>query len=95
MVTTTEIALLALVLALLFGAYRIIQTVRPLVVNAIVGVIILLIANFVGLGVQITPIAVLVCAVGGVPGAVLVILLAFLNIAFAGMLAPLLSVVVA
>jgi hypothetical protein len=95
MVTTTEIALLALVLALLFGAYRIIQTVRPLVVNAIVGVIILLIANFVGLGVQITPIAVLVCAVGGVPGAVLVILLAFLDIAFAGMLAPLLSVVVA
>jgi hypothetical protein len=95
MVTTTEIALLALALALLFGAYRIIQTVRPLVVNAIVGVIILLIANFVGLGVQITPIAVLVCAVGGVPGAVLVILLAFLNIAFAGMLAPLLSVVVA
>jgi len=95
MVTTTEIALLALALALLFGAYRIIQTVRPLVVNAIVGVIILLIANFVGLGVQITPIAVLVCAVGGVPGAVLVILLAFLDIAFAGMLAPLLSVVVA
>ena len=95
MVTTTEIALLALVLALLFGAYRIIRTVRPLVVNAIVGVIILLIANFVGLGVQITPIAVLVCAVGGVPGAVLVILLAFLDIAFAGMLAPLLSVVVA
>ena len=95
MVTTTEIALLALVLALLFGAYRIIQTVKPLVVNAIVGVIILLIANFVGLGVQLTPIAVLVCAVGGVPGAVLVILLAFLDIAFAGMLAPLLSVVVA
>jgi len=95
MVTTTEIALLVLALALLFGAYRIIQTVKPLVVNAIVGVIILLIANFVGLGVQITPIAVLVCAVGGVPGAVLVILLAFLDIAFAGMLAPLLSVAVA
>ena len=93
MVTTTEIALLALVLALLFGAYRIIRTVRPLVVNAIVGVIILLIANFVGLGVRITPIAVLVCAIGGVPGAVVVILLAFLDIAFAGMLAPLLSVV--
>ena len=94
MVTTTEIALLILVLALLFGTYRITQTVKPLVVNAIVGVIILLVANFVGLGVQITPIAVLVCAVGGVPGAVLVVLLAFLDIAFAGMLAPLASLAV-
>jgi hypothetical protein len=95
MVTTTEIALLVLALALLFGAYRIIKTVKPLIVNAIIGVIILLVANFVGLGVSITPIAVLVCAVGGVPGAVLVILLSYLDIAFAGMLAPLASLAVA
>lgn len=89
MVTTTEIALLLLVLALLFGAYRILKTVKPLVVNAIVGVIILFVANVVGFGVQITPIAVLVCAIGGVPGAVLVILLAYLDVAFAATLAPL------
>ena len=89
MVSTTEIALLILALALLFGAFRIIETVKPLIVNAIVGVIILVIANVVGLGVSITPIAVLVCAIGGVPGAVLVILLAYLDIAFAGMVAPL------
>ena len=89
MVTTTEIALLILVLALLFGAFRIIKTVKPLIVNAIVGVIILVVANVAGLGVAITPIAVLVCAVGGVPGAILVILLAYLDIAFAGMVAPL------
>ena len=89
MVSTTEIALLILALALLFGAFRIIETVRPLIVNAIVGVIILVVANVAGLGVSITPIAVLVCAVGGVPGAVLVILLAYLKIAFAGMVAPL------
>ena len=89
MVTTTEIALLILVLALLFGAFRIIKTVKPLIVNAIVGVIILVVANVAGLGVAITPIAVLVCAVGGVPGAILVILLAYLDIAFAGTVAPL------
>ncbi len=89
MVTTTEIALLLLVLALLFGAYRIVKTVKPLIVNAIVGVIILFVANFLGLGVAITPIAVLVCAVGGVPGAVLVILLAYVDVAFAATLAPL------
>ena len=91
MVTTTEIGLLILALALLFGAYRIVNTIKPLIINAIVGVIILVVANVAGLGVgvAITPIAVLVCAVGGVPGAILVILLAYLEIAFAGTVAPL------
>ena len=91
MVTTTEIALLAVVLLLLFGAYLTVRAIKPLVVNAIVGVVILVVANVAGLGVAITPIAVLVCAVGGVPGAILVILLAYLEVAFAGMIAPLAS----
>ena len=90
MVTTVEIALLVLVLALLFGAFRIIKAVKPFVVNAIVGVIVLLLANVLGLGVEITAIAVLIVAVAGIPGAILVILLAYLDIAFAGMVAPLL-----
>jgi hypothetical protein len=91
MVTTTEIALLALVLLLLFGAYLTVRAIKPLVVNAIVGVVILVVANVAGLGVAITPIAVLVCAVGGVPGAILVTLLAYFDVAFAGMVAPLAS----
>lgn len=90
MVTTVEIALLVLVLALLFGAFRIIKAVKPFVVNAIVGVIVLLLANVLGLGVEITAIAVLIVAIAGVPGAILVILLAYLDIAFAGTVAPLL-----
>ncbi|PSQ15177.1 hypothetical protein BRD02_07230 [Halobacteriales archaeon QS_8_69_73] len=89
MVTTTEIGLLILALALLFGAYRIINTIKPLIINAIVGVIILIVANVAGLGVAISAVAVLVCAVGGLPGAVLVILLSILDIAFAGTIAPL------
>lgn len=88
MVTPIEIALLVIALALLFGAYRIIRAVKPFIVNAVVGVIVLLIASFLGFGVEITPIAVLICAVGGVPGAILVILLAYLGIAFAGMAVP-------
>ena len=89
MVTTTEIGLLILALALLFGAYRIINTIKPLIINAIVGVIVLIVANVAGLGVAISAIAVLICAVGGLPGAVLVILLSVLDIAFAGTVAPL------
>ena len=88
MVTPIEIGLFVVVLALLFGAYTIIKAVKPLIVNAIVGVIVLVIASFLGVGVEITPIAVLICAVGGVPGAILVILLAYTGIAFAGMAIP-------
>jgi hypothetical protein len=88
MVTTLEIGLLVAALALLFGAYTIIKAIKPFVVNAVVGVIVLIVASFLGVGVEITPIAVLICAVAGVPGAILVILLAYTGVAFAGMAAP-------
>ncbi|MFO7926201.1 MAG: pro-sigmaK processing inhibitor BofA family protein [Halobacteriota archaeon] len=88
MVTTIEIALLVAALALLFGTYTIIKAVKPFIVNAVFGLIVLVIASFLGIGVEITPIAVLICAVGGIPGAILVILLAYLGIAFAGMAVP-------
>ena len=88
MVTTLEIGLLVVALALLFGAYTLIKAVKPLVVNAIVGVIVLVIASFLGIGVEITPIAVLICAVAGIPGAILVIVLAYAGVAFAGIALP-------
>lgn len=88
MVTPIEIGLLVVILALLLGAFTIIRAVKPFIVNAIIGVIVLLIASFLGIGVEITPIAVLVCAVGGIPGAILVILLAYLGIAFSAMAVP-------
>jgi len=91
LVTTTEIALLAFVLLLLFGAYLTVRAIKPLIVNAIVDVVILVVANVAGLGVAITPIAVLVRAVGSLPGAILVLLLAYFDVAFAGMIAPLAS----
>lgn len=59
-----------------------------LAVNAIVGLVILFLANAVGLGVQISLITLLVCAILGVPGAILVILLAVLNVAFAAAIVP-------
>ena len=88
MVATLEVGLLVAALALLFGAYVVLKAIKPLVVNAIVGVIVLVIASFLGIGVEITPVAVLVCAVGGIPGALLVILLAFTGFAFAGVALP-------
>ncbi|QSG14398.1 pro-sigmaK processing inhibitor BofA family protein [Halapricum desulfuricans] len=63
-------------------------SLRTLAVNAIVGLIILFIANAVGLGVQISLVTLLVCAILGVPGAILVILLALLDIAFVAAVVP-------
>ena len=67
-------------------------SLRALAVNAVVGLIILFIANVVGLGVQISLITLLVCAVFGIPGAILVILLAVLDVAFVAAVAPALLV---
>jgi len=63
-------------------------SLRALAVNAVIGLVILFVANAVGLGVQISLITLLVCAIFGVPGAILVILLAVLDIAFAATVVP-------
>ncbi|MDL5363586.1 pro-sigmaK processing inhibitor BofA family protein [Halalkalicoccus sp. NIPERK01] len=82
MVTGLEVAVLAAVVVLLLGSYRVIHTVRPFIVNAVVGLVALILASVFGFGVEITPIVLLIVAIGGVPGAVLVVLLAYLGIAF-------------
>jgi hypothetical protein len=88
MATTLEIALVVLVLVALFGAYRVIRAVKPFIVNAVVGLVVILVADFLGAQVTVTPLVLLVVAIGGLPGAILVILLAVLGVAFApGLLA--------
>lgn len=61
-----------------------------LIVNAIVGLILLFAANLLGLGVQITAITLIICAILGAPGALIVILLAVFNVAFSAVILPLL-----
>ncbi|WP_373189168.1 pro-sigmaK processing inhibitor BofA family protein [Halolamina sp.] len=63
-------------------------SLRALVINAIVGLVILFVANLLGLGVQISLLTLLICAIFGVPGAVLVILLAVFDVAFAATILP-------
>lgn len=88
MVTLVEVGLLALAVIAVVVGYRILKNVKALVVNAIVGVIVLALANFLGIGVQISLVAVLVCAVAGIPGAILVILLSLLDVAFVAAVVP-------
>lgn len=81
-ITGLEAAVLLVILALILGAYTIIRAVRPFIVNAIVGLLVLLVLGWLGFGVVVTPIVVLIVAIGGVPGAILVVLLAYLGVVF-------------
>lgn len=65
-------------------------SLTSILVNAIVGLVLLFAANFLGLGVEISVLTVLICAILGAFGAVIVILLALLDIAFAAAILPLL-----
>ena len=82
MATGLEIALLAVVVLALVGVYKLVKNVKALAVNAIVGLVVLVLADAVGFGVVITPVVVLIVAFGGLPGALLVILLAHLDVMF-------------
>ncbi len=64
-------------------------SVWALVVNAVVGLVILLVVNAIGLAVQVSILTLLICAVLGVPGALLVILLSVVDIAFTATVVPL------
>jgi len=86
MVTGIEIGLLVLVALVLVGVYMAMKVIKPLIYNAIVGLVLLAIINFLDIPflpeVEIGFLAVAIIALGGVPGVVLVVLLAFLGVAF-------------
>lgn len=94
MATPIELGLLLVVAVVVIGAYLALKIVKPLIINAIVGLIVLLAASFLGFGVNITWIAVLIVALGGLPGAILVLILGHLGVMFEpAMLAPLVGLV--
>jgi hypothetical protein len=82
MVTGLELGVLAVALVLLLGAARILQAVRPLIVNAVVGLLVFLAAGWLGVGVEVNWLTIAVVAIGGLPGAVLVVLLSVFGVAF-------------
>ncbi len=81
MVTEIIIVLAAIVIAYLL--YKVLKTVKNMVVNTIVGLLVLVIANTVlGLEIAYSWVVVLTCAIAGVFGAILVILLHYAGIFF-------------
>jgi hypothetical protein len=58
--------------------YLMFKAAKHLIVNSILGVLVLLAANF-GLGIAYTWVVILICAIGGIIGAGIVILLHLLT----------------
>jgi hypothetical protein len=76
----SDAGLILLFIVIVFGAFLIMRSIKNFVVNAIMGLVILILANAVaGLDIGYSWLVVLICGIGGVLGAFLVILLHFLG----------------
>jgi hypothetical protein len=63
--------------------YLFLHSIEHVIINTVMGLIILALANFVfHLGIAYSIWTILICAIGGTPGAILVIVLHILGIAF-------------
>ena len=75
-----DIGLILLFIVIIFGAFLILRSIKNFVLNAIMGLVILFLANAVaGLGIGYGWLVILICGIGGVLGAFLVILLHFIG----------------
>ncbi len=75
-----EAGLVLLIIVIVFGAFLILRSIKNFIINAIVGLVILFLANAVaGLGIGYSWVVVLICGIGGILGAFLVILLHFIG----------------
>lgn len=79
----SEIIVLVLAIIIAVVLYKILKTAASLAINAVLGILVLAAAKFLlGLQIAITWLAVIICAIGGVFGALLIILLNYLRIGF-------------
>ncbi|RZH69086.1 pro-sigmaK processing inhibitor BofA family protein [Natrinema altunense] len=78
-----EILLLIFVLVAVLAAARLVRAVSPFIVNTVVGLVVLSVAQAAfGLAIAVTPVVVAIVAIGGVPGSILVIVCSLLEVAF-------------
>jgi len=72
----TELFILLALLVMIIVVYHVFKAVKQIVVNSIMGLLVLLAANILfGLNITYSWIVLLICAIGGIIGAAIVILL--------------------
>ncbi len=75
------ILLIAIIVAVIL--FKVLKTATKMAVNAVLGLLVLVIANILlGLDIAYTWIVILICAIAGIVGALLIIILSYLGIAF-------------
>jgi hypothetical protein len=78
-----EFSTLILAIIIAFVLYGILENGTQLAMNAVLGILVLLAAKFLlGLKITITLLSVIICAIGGIFGAILIIILNYFRIAF-------------
>jgi len=79
----TEIFVLILAIVVAFLIYKLLKTATSLAINAVLGILVLIAAKFIlGLEIAITWLAIIICAIGGIFGALIIIILNYLKLAF-------------
>ncbi len=78
-----DLAIVILIIAIIFGLFILLRSVTHFVVNAVIGLVILFLANmFLGLGIGYGWLVIIICAIGGVLGAILVIVIHLMGLGF-------------
>ncbi len=78
-----EVSTLVLAIIIAVVLYEILENGTQLAMNAVFGLLVILAAKFLfGLKITITLLTILICAIGGVFGALLILILNYLQIAF-------------
>ena len=80
----TEIIVLIVAIIVAFLLFKLFADLIHLAIHAVIGLLILYIARALGLKVAISIWTILICAFGGIIGAIIVIILSYLKIAFVG-----------
>ncbi len=77
----TEVVVLVLAIIIAFVLYKVLKTATSLAINAVLGILVLIVAKFfLGIQLIITWLAIVICAIGGIFGALLIILLSYLKL---------------
>ena len=82
MIETGIIGLIALALVIVFDGLVLLRSMKKFLINALAGIAILIVANNIGgLGIGYSWPVILICAIGGALGAMLIIALHYIGIA--------------
>ncbi len=78
-----ELSVLVLAIIAAIILYKVLKTVKHMLINTVVGIVLLVVANLaLGLDIAYSWVVILICAIGGAVGAVLVIVCHYLGLAF-------------